>query len=243
MEKKQTNRVTMFKTVAGYLGENNSVWSAMGPFATAAGQLQGKIDAIDEAAQKQETPTTGAAADKAFARDSLEDALFLACEALGVMAATSNDNDLLALTAVSPSSLHRFTDEELTNRAATVLEKTNTQKTSLAALHVTQANIDELSQALQNFKAAKEKPRQTTAGRAAETSSLPSLIRDANDILRNQIDRLVNLFRRSNPKFVAGYKSARVIVDRAATHTSSKAPQTPPTPKPEDQPAPPKPNP
>ena len=235
MDKAQTNRVTMFKTVAGYLGENNSVWSAMAPFATAVQELDGKIDAIDESAQKQETPTTGAAADKAFKRDSLEDALFLTCEALGAMAATSNDNELLALTAVSPSSLHRFTDEELANRASTVLEKANAQKTSLAAFHVTQANIDELSQALQNFKTIKEKPRQTTAERVAETSSLPSLIRDANDILRNRIDRLVNLFRRSNPKFVAGYKSARVIVDRAATHTSSKAPQTQPPPPPPKQ--------
>jgi hypothetical protein len=97
---------------------------------------------------------------------------------------------------------------------------------------MTQANIDELAQALQNFKDSKEKPRTVTAVRSAETESLASLIRDANGILRNEIDRLVNLFRRSNPKFVAAYRSARVIVDRPATHASPKPPAPPAPPKP-----------
>jgi hypothetical protein len=32
------------------------------------------------------------------------------------------------------------------------------------------------------------------------------------------------LFSRSNSEFVAGYRSARVVVDRTATHTTKKAP-------------------
>jgi hypothetical protein len=56
------------------------------------------------------------------------------------------------------------------------------------------------------------------------------LIRDANGILRNQIDRLVNLFSRSNPEFVAGYNSARVVVDRAATHKTTKPAASAPAP-------------
>jgi len=51
---------------------------------------------------------------------------------------------------------------------------------------------------------------------------LPSLIRETSVLLRNQIDRLVNLFRRSNSEFVAGYRSARVIIDRKATHPATK---------------------
>jgi len=47
-------------------------------------------------------------------------------------------------------------------------------------------------------------------------------VRDNQEFLRKQIDRLVNLFGRTHPDFVAGYRKARVIVDRAATHTVSK---------------------
>jgi hypothetical protein len=90
-------------------------------------------------------------------------------------------------------------------------------------VQVTQANIDELTQTLADFNEAKSAPRQATAERAAQTESLPALIRDANSILRNEVDPLVALFSRSNPDFVSAYNSARVIVDRAATHAAAKA--------------------
>ena len=232
METEQTNRITMFKTVGAYLDSHNSVWSGMAAMAAADQQLKDKIGAIDIAAQKQEAPTTGATLDKAAARDALEDVLFLTCEALAVLGHTGDDHDLLALTALSPSNLQRLDDEELSNRATNVLAEANSRKTDLAAFHVTQANLDEFDQALQDFKAAKAKPRTATAERAAQTESLPSLIRDASGILRNEIDRLVNLFRRTNPDFVAGYRTARAIVDRAASHKVTPAPGTSPQPNP-----------
>lgn len=232
MDTKQTNRVTMFKTVTAFLDENNSVWTAMAPLAAAVQLLKDKIIAIDDTAQKQETPTTGAAVDKSTARDALEDVLFLTCEALGVLGTTNADNELVALTTLTPSTLHTLRDEELVNRATNVLDKANTRTTDLATLQVTAANITELSEALEDFKATKAKPRTVVAGRAAETETLPGLIRDASEILRNQIDRMVNLFRRSHPKFVSGYRSARVTVDRAATRTTSKPAPAPPTPTP-----------
>lgn len=168
--------------------------------------------------------------DKASARDGLEEVLFLTSEALGVLGTTANENDLVALAALTSSTLHKLGDEELANRATTVLEKVIARKTDLATYHVTQANIDELTRALQDFKSAKEKPRHAVAVRAAETETLPALIRDASGILRHKLYRLVNLFRRSESKFVGAYSSARVIVDRPATHTPPKPPTPPPAP-------------
>src|SRR5205814_1195439 len=95
--------------------------------------------------------------------------------------------------------------------------------TELVTYQVTQANIDELSEALTEFNQAKAGPRTATAERAALTESLPKLVKDANDILKNRVDRLVSLFSRTNPDFVAGYENARVIVDRVATHKAKAA--------------------
>ena len=231
MDTKQTNRVTMFKTVSAYFDSHNAVWSGMSPMAAAVENFQDKIGAIDSAAQQQQTPS-GATDNKAAARDALEDVLFLTCEALAVLGHNTNDHDLLALTASSPSALDGLNADELVNRATTVLDRANARKTELAVLHVTQANLDELTQALQAFAAAKDQPRTETAERMAQTESLSNLIREANSILRNRIDRLVNLFRRLNPDFVAGYRGARVVVDRAASHTTAKTTGNPPPPKP-----------
>lgn len=226
MDTKLTNRVTMFKTVIALLDENSSVWNTMAPLQTAVTELKAEVAGIDTTAQQQEAPN-GAADDKAEARDALEDVLFLTCEALGVLAHTSNDNDLLALTDVTRTSLDRMGTEELSNRATSVLAAANARKTELAPLQVTQANLDELDQALQDFNAAKTGPRTAVAARSVQTDSLPRRVRAANGILRNKIDRMVSLFKRTNPDFVAGYQSARVIVDRAATHAAAKSTPAP----------------
>jgi hypothetical protein len=89
-------------------------------------------------------------------------------------------------------------------------------------VQVTQANIDELDQSLKNFNAAKTAPRSAIAERSVHTKSLATLVREAQTVLRNSIDRYVNLFRRIDPDFVAGYKSARVIVDRPASRSARK---------------------
>jgi hypothetical protein len=190
--------------------------------------FKGKIGAIDAAAQKQEMPS-GATDNKAAARDALEDVLFLACEALGTLAHSTDNHDLSALVEVTPSSLDHLGEQELSNRAASVLAAANTWKTDLAPLQVTQDNLNELEQALQDFNASKEGPRQATTERMVQTESLPELIREASEILRERIDRMVNLFRRSDPDFVAGYRGARVIVDRAASH-APKPTAPPPNP-------------
>ncbi len=222
MNRTQINRVTMFKTVAGVLDQNSSVWNGMAPAAAAVQQFKQKIAAIDAAAQKQETPVSGAVGDKAAARDELEDVLFLTCEALGVLAHTTGDHELEALVDLTPHALDKMGDEGLSNRATTVIARANTKKTELATMQVTQANLDELQEALQTYQSAKAKPRTAVVERMVQTETLPTLVREAGNILRDQIDKLVNLFRRSNPEFVAAYRSARVVIDRAAGHRRSR---------------------
>ena len=80
---------------------------------------------------------TGAAAGKGAARDALEDVAFLMCQALSVLGHTGNDQDLLARTNLSASDLQRFPDDELANRATTILAEANARKTDLATFQVT----------------------------------------------------------------------------------------------------------
>ena len=230
MNTELTNRVTMLKTVSAYMEEKKTVWNTMAPLQTAMTDFDAEVAQIDTAAQMHETPN-GATVDKADARDTLEDVTFLACEALSVIAQTAGDNDLAALTRVTRTTLDRMSAEELSNRATSVLAKANAHKTELQPLQVTQANIDELNDALTEFNAAKAGPRTATAARAALTEALPKRVKAATDILRNRVDPMVNLFTRSNPDFVAGYENARAIVDRAATH-KAKAAAAPETPQP-----------
>lgn len=230
MDRRQTNRITMFKTTSLNLRDNQPVWSAMPLFVDAVQRFNDLVTSLDNAAQSQEVPITGAAADKASSRDALEEVLFIVCQALGVLGHTGHDSDLVALVDLTPATLHRFREEELPHRAATILDRANARKTELAGLHVTQAKLDELTQALSDFITSKERPREAVGVRSAETGVIPGLIRQISGLLRNEIDPMVNLLGQADSRFVATYRSARVIVDRSATHASPTPPTPPPPP-------------
>jgi hypothetical protein len=222
------NDVDMLKTVNAYLADHNAIWGSMAPLAAAVAILNTGLAAINATAQDQETPT-GDTLDKAAARDALEEVLFLMCQALSVLAHNASDNDLVVLTDVTPTTLDRMDGEALSNRAARVLDAANARQTELTTLHVTPANILELESALQNFNSIKATPRTRAAARKAQTASLASQTRDLKKHVRHTIDPMVNLFRRTNPDFVAGYRAARVIINRVATHSAKPSGATTPT--------------
>jgi len=229
MNNKDTNRLAMIRTTHDYLAGANSIWNSMTPFAAAVTELNAKLADMDATAQQQEAPS-GATADKAAARNHLEDVTFLACQALCVLAHNGGDNTLLALCDLSRSALDDLDEQTLSNRAANVLAAANARKTELATLQVTQANLDEFTEAVADFNEAKTGPREATATRKVHTELLRTKIQEATDILRNKIDRMVDLFSRTHPEFVAGYKNARIIVDRAATHSAKPGGGTTPPP-------------
>ena len=230
MNTQLSNRTTMLNTVSAYLEEHKTVWNSMAPLQTALTDLEAEIAGIDADAQQHETPN-GAVTDKADAREALEEVTFLMCEALSFVAHEAGDNDLVSLTALSRSSLGRMSGDELLHRATAVLARANAHQTELQPIQVTQANIAELSEALTEFDEAKVGPRTATASRAALTQAMPRRVSAAVDILRKRVDPLVSLFSRSNPDFVAGYETARAVVDRVATH-KTKAVAAPAAPKP-----------
>lgn len=224
MHTDQTNKITMFKTVNGYLNLHNAVWRGIPLMVTTVQQFNDLIAAIDLAAQKQETPITGATVDKAAARDALEDVLFLTSEALGVLGYSQDDQDLVALTNLTPSTLAHMNVEELSNRATNLATQARARVSDLAELNVTSEIIDELDRALHDYTSAKESPRMAAAARMVHTKSLAELLRDAANVLREVIDPMVTLFRRTNPDFVGGYRGARVTIDRPATHKTTTSP-------------------
>ena len=89
---------------------------------------------------------------------------------------------------------------------------------NLAALvdyNITQVDVTELDNLTTQFHGVKSAPRTAIAGCAGETNTLPDEISDLTSVLRNQLDKQMTKFRKTNPEFYAGYRSARVIVDRS----------------------------
>ncbi len=80
----------------------------------------------------------------------------------------------------------------------------------------------------ESFNGIKNAPRTAIAGRAGETATLPDLITETTNLLRDQLDKQMTKFRKPEPEFYAGYQTARVVVNRGGSG-GANTPATPPT--------------
>ena len=229
MTQDQDNIRTMFQTTLAFLDTNNSVWSGTAAFADAVTRAKTGVTTINTAADTQTTPTTGVTGDKAQARTDLEDKLLAVADQLAALAAKNNDNDLAAQVDVTKSTLDRMVDSDLESTAERVTNLATANIADLAAYGVTAADVTALNTLRTTYAGIKTAPRETAADRKAQTQSLPQLIAHVRSIFRNEIDKMMTPFKKSNADFYNGYFASRVIVNRAATHA---APKTKPVPTP-----------
>jgi hypothetical protein len=122
-----------------------------------------------------------------------------------------------------------MSEQRVDDVATRVFDAGTANRAALADYGVTQAKLDALEQARDDFQAAKSNPRSKISENAGYTATLPQMIRDVKSILRTRLDKLMTRFRLSNPMFFAGYQSARVIIDRRGPGEEEETP-TPPTP-------------
>ena len=65
-------------------------------------------------------------------------------------------------------------------------------------------------------------PRTASSIKSTYTNNLRLLIKQADGILKNELDKLVISFKANAPNFVSTYKNGRVIIDAPTSHTQIK---------------------
>jgi hypothetical protein len=228
MNRDQFNRSEMFNTVSAVMQSNSTAWSGTPALVTAVNDLNGKISAIAAKAGSQQTPITGAAAQKEQARNNVEAKTLEVADAIGAFAAANNDANLGAQVELTASTLDRMPDDALEETAQRIAGVAATNATALLPYGVTGDDVEELNNLTVEFHDMKTAPRAAVAGRAAQTETLPDLLTETTSLLRNRLDKLMTKYKRTNPVFFAAYRSARVIVDRGSGPAPQKQPAPPP---------------
>jgi hypothetical protein len=247
MTQDQENVTSMMEATLQFLDNNNSIWSGRVAFAAAVTEARAGVGSIREAAARQESPTSGITDEKAVSRGKLEDLTLEIADPVAAFAAKSGDAELAAGVHVSRSSLDQAQDDNLIQIAERIRDAATPHADALKDYGVTNAEITALGDAITAFSGMKSAPRTAKANKSGATSSVASMVQSTRSLFRNQLDKLMTLFRKTNPEFYTGYFAARVIVDRAATRPPKSAPPpgpvpTPsaPAPSPAPSPAPPK---
>lgn len=230
MNRDQLNRAGMFSTVAAVMSSNQTQWSAIKAISDTVADLNAGIADIAASAGKQQTPVTGAAAQKAQVRHSFEEQILFIADQLAALAEAKGDANLAGQVELTLSALDKMADDDLEETGTRIGALATANLAALADYGLAPADLTQLAALGTQFHAIKTAPREAVASRSGETDTLPDKIANVTSILRNRLDKLMTRFKKSDPNYYAAYLTARVIVDRGGAAANNKPAPPPPPP-------------
>jgi hypothetical protein len=223
METEQTNYLAMVEATEVIFSRYTSAWSSLGAFAAGVANVRSIYESITGHSLTQ-LVESGPVTDS---KDTAKKALATLASELGgkasVLAEILGDLPAAAQLHQSYSDIYYATDADARDYSANLLKAaTDLDSAELVNYGVTPQDITALTAALESYKRKMGTPRAAIVEHKAATEQLPALF-DGLRTAFSRLDRLSPSFRTSAPDFLAAYEAARVIVDRAATHTPTPA--------------------
>lgn len=222
MNNKQENKRSMYRAVLDLLTANVLIYSSYLPFSDAVARFKAIIEKINEQSGLQTIPIVGVTEDKQRLREFMEGLLVEVCNKITAYAHITNNNTLKEQVAYPFSSLRRQRDTLLLDTAQNVLNIANQNLIELGSYNITGSTITSLQQRISDFNNALTRPRQKIVSRKGATQELLSLFRQADKVLKNELDMLVVDFINTQPEFERNYQNARIIIDLGVRRRSEK---------------------
>jgi multidrug efflux pump subunit AcrA (membrane-fusion protein) len=223
----------MGATVAAYINKNQSIWSDNKAVADTMSKINAALGTVDVKAQAQETPILGEEELKVLTRHDYEDEIMRISGQIGSMASKAGDMVTAGQVEFTLAQLDKMSADDLERTGKRVSGLATANLAALADFNITQTDVKGLDDMTAQFDKVKTGPRTAIAKRAGQTKTLPPAVKSVISLLRNNLDKEMLMFKKSNPEFYAGYLSARVILDRVRHKTGTPpAPAPAPTAKP-----------
>ena len=227
MNQEQINVTGMHSTVASFMNQNKTTWTGNTAVSGAVSQLVANNGVILQKRDVQETSTEGQAALALQAKISLEEKIVEIADQIFAWASKNNDVATQAQSHFTLSGFEGIDPNKLWQTGKDVCALATANLAALADYSVTQADLTELGSLTDNFGKLKDALRTAVSKQAAQTKTLPQAIRDNQSLLRQQLDKQMTKFKKTNPEFYAGYHAARVTVNRRSHHSGKQPAPTP----------------
>jgi Carboxypeptidase regulatory-like domain len=222
MNATQEAKLNMYRATQKHCNDNPTIIASVPAFKTAIDNLNTIIASIIATAQQQDVITKGIAIDKAQSKKTLcQLAADIAAPIIAFAAANSN-NQLLKEVSFTNSDLIRTKDDLLAPRCQNILDAAQANLAALGAYGISAASVATLQSTIKNYQIIVPNPRNAAAQKATINTNLKNLFKEADNILKLQLDKTIVSLKATQPNFVSTYKSNRIILDPSKTTTALK---------------------
>jgi len=204
----------MLDAVNSYLDENVSIWQSIAILATAKTRLNQTLIAVDvaQAAQAEAQVTIGKS--KLALKKAIATKADVLNDLVEAHALIEGDDELARQMGDTKSDLFRASYSDFFIKVKAIIEKaTEFQEVLVNDYGMTAEQVTDIQNDLNRLLEINGQPRAYQIKSIVATNEIEQLLTEANDVLTNQMDKLISIFKRRDPNFYHGYQKARMIVD------------------------------
>jgi hypothetical protein len=213
MDKQNFNKVIMMKALLSFMQKNQPKWQEIAPIANAVTRLQNLVDEIDATLLLTDNPNGGELKQKEILQTKLiEDGFELVSYIYAYADAT--ENAVLKGKVDFPiSDLRNLRDGELSQKIEFVLEQRKGHEEQLEPYGATPDKVNNLLNLISQYEEQLPKTRNNVADSKTGNKLLKQLVKTANLLLTEQLDKLMVRFKKEDPTFYTAYETNRKVVD------------------------------
>ena len=231
MKSSQENKLSMYFAVQKVCKANSSVWSGLPAFVTAVANFETNIGSIKDTLEAQGKNIFGVSQDKSFIKDTMIDKTLQVANAVFAYATEINDLTLRGKVDFSRSELKKTRDSFTLQNCQLVRDEANAIIGVLAPYGIVALDLTDLQNKIGAYASILAGPRTAITERKGATAEITNLFRKTDVILKGKMDKLMEKFKISTPKFYKLYFDSRIIVDLGTRHDDFPPP-SPPIPSP-----------
>jgi uncharacterized protein (UPF0297 family) len=216
MNDRQQAKLNMFQSVSETCHSNEQAYAGVPAFANAVQQLDDNLAAIDRHAQQQSgVVPQGVSAEKIIAAEILTQESVKTANSIYVYAFNAGDQKLLSKVSVNKSMFYNGHYNDSLIMAKNISTEAHNRTSELQEYGIDETAIKALDEAITAFEQVINKPHAAISERKLHTGNLKQLFAETDSTLYDRLDKLVTLFKTSDPDFYTLYKNARNVIDTA----------------------------
>jgi hypothetical protein len=213
MNSRQEAKFSMFRAVQLLCNNNLTIINTNIAFTAAFAIFALKITLLSSSETAVSKKTKGVAMDKGTLKQILcQTAADLAALVFAYANRTKNET-LKQQVNYAKSDIEKIKDDLIVPTCNNIKKAATDNLAALADYGVTTAMVTALQTNIDNYNGAVPKPKLVKANKTTETANIKTTIKDIDNVLVNEMDKLVVGFKTANPNFVSDYKNLRVIID------------------------------
>lgn len=205
-------KLRMYKQLLETCNEHREVWKTVLAFERNVLGLAAEVDSINKLNAGLQTGSSGHTQSKEQSLDDMVFSCLTVAYALRAYASANKMTELIANVNVERSDFTRAKETDRDDLALHIHELGTKHLVELADFGITQSELDDLAEKIENFSDKIGQPRTVIRGLKVARSAQQQHFDNADKIIREGLDNLIFPFQRKDVKFYEAYQSARFVI-------------------------------